>query len=320
MGTIVSDVASAKVRVGVIGVGAMGQHHARVYSELPDVELVGVTDVNADLGHSIAERFYTKAFSDYKKLLKQDLDAVSIAVPTSLHKKVAVDVADAGVNMLLEKPIADTVANAQEIIRKAEHNRVKLMIGHIERFNPIIPVIKRSVENSDIISIDITRVGPMPPRIRDVGVVIDLATHDIDLIRYLANSEFKKIHGLASRTLSKREDIAILSFELENGILAHITTNWLTPYKVREINIYAKRKLIRGELINQRVLEFSNYGKDGSYLVKELSVPFAEPLKLELEAFIKSISKGNEPPVTGYDGLKAIEVALKCLSGVCGNG
>jgi len=300
------------IKVGVIGVGAMGQHHARVYSELPDVELVGVADVNADLGHYIAERFHTKAFSDYKELLKQDLDAVSIAVPTSLHKKVAVDVADAGVNMLLEKPIADTVANAREIIRKAEHNRVKLMIGHIERFNPIIPVIKRSIENSDIISIDITRVGPIPPRIRDVGVVIDLATHDIDLIRYLANSEFKRMYGLTSRSLSEREDIAILSFEMENGVLAHITTNWLTPYKVREIDIYTKTKFIKGNLINQKVLEFSNYGGD-SYLTRELFVPISESLKLELESFLNSIRSNAEMPVTGYDGLKSIEVAMRCL-------
>lgn len=304
-----------KTKVGVIGVGAMGQHHARVYGELPDVELVGVADVDGNLAPSIAERFHTKAFTDYKQLLRQGLDAVSIAVPTSLHKEVAVDVAEAGVSMLVEKPIADTVENAEEIVRRARRNGVRLMIGHIERFNPIIPVMKKSIENNDVISIDITRVGPIPPRIRDVGVVIDLATHDIDLIRYLANSEFKKIYGLTSRSLSEREDIAILSFEMENGVLAHITTNWLTPYKVREINIYTKTKLIKGGLIDQKVMEFSNYGEDNGYLVRELSVPYGEPLRLELESFMQCINKDHEPSVTGHDGLKALEIALKCLIG-----
>lgn len=303
-----------KIKVGVIGVGTMGQHHARVYAEFPSVELVGVADVDGVLAHSVAERFRTTAFTDYKELLKQGVDAVSIAVPTSLHKKVAVEVAEAGVSMLVEKPIADTIENAKEIIRRAEGNKVKLMIGHIERFNPVIPVIKKSIENTDVISIDITRVGPIPPRIRDVGVVIDLATHDIDLIRYLANSESKRIYGLASKCLSEREDIAILSFEMENGILAHITTNWLTPYKVREINIYTKTKLVKGDFIDQKVSEFSNCGEDNGYLVRELSVPYGEPLKLELESFIETIAVNKQPPVTGHDGLRALGIALKCLA------
>jgi len=303
-----------KIKVGVIGVGTMGQHHARVYAEFPSVELVGVADVDGVLAHSVAERFRTTAFTDYKELLKQGVDAVSIAVPTSFHKKVAVEVAEAGVSMLVEKPIADTIENAKEIIRRAEGNKVKLMIGHIERFNPVIPVIKKSIENTDVISIDITRVGPIPPRIRDVGVVIDLATHDIDLIRYLANSESKRIYGLASKCLSEREDIAILSFEMENGILAHITTNWLTPYKVREINIYTKTKLVKGDFIDQKVSEFSNCGEDNGYLVKELNVPYGEPLKLELESFIETIAVNKQPPVTGHDGLTALGIALKCLA------
>ncbi len=302
------------MRVGVIGVGTMGRHHARVYSELPNVELVGVADKNGDLACSIAEKLHTQSFIDYRELLKQGLDAVSIAVPTSLHKKVAIDTAEAGINMLIEKPIADTVANAKEIVRKCEESAVKLMIGHIERFNPAISVIKENVSSADIVAIDITRVGPLPPRIKDVGVVIDLATHDIDLVRYLSNSEFNKVHSLTLNTISDKEDIAILSFEMENGILAHTTANWLTPYKVREINVYTKRKLIKGWLIDQKVLEFSRYKEDNSYLVKELRVPFNEPLRLELESLIESIDEDKEPLITGYDGLKALEIAHECLA------
>ena len=301
------------IKVGVIGVGTMGKHHARVYAGLPNVELVGIADVNKDGACAIAERYNTEAFLDYKELLKRDLDAVSIVVPTFLHEKVALDTAEARVNMIIEKPIADTVENARNIIKSADENNVKLMVGHIERFNPIIPVIQKSIGNSDIISIDVTRVGPFPPRIRDVGVVIDLATHDIDLIRCLTKSEFRKIYSLTSKNLFKNEDIAILSFEMENGVLAHITTNWLTPFKIREINIATKERLIKGLFIEQKVSEYSNYEEDGSYIVKELSVPFGEPLKFELEAFLRAVRDDEEPPITGEDGLKALEVAIECL-------
>ncbi|MCL0058168.1 Gfo/Idh/MocA family oxidoreductase [Dehalococcoidia bacterium] len=304
------------IKVGVIGVGTMGKHHARVYEGLSDVELVGVADVNKDAVHQVAERYNTEAFTEYRELLTRDLDAVSIAVPTFLHEEVAVDTAEAGVNMIIEKPIADTVENARKIIRSTHENEVKLMVGHIERFNPIIPVIQNSIGNTDIISIDIARVGPFPPRIRDVGVVIDLATHDIDLIRYLTKSEFKKMYSLTSKNISENEDIAILSFEMENGVLAHITTNWLTPFKIREINIATKEKFIKGLFIEQKVSEYSRYKEDGSYVIKQLSVPFGEPLELELKAFLMCVKNNLEVPVSGEESLNTLTVAFKCLKGL----
>lgn len=299
------------LRVGVIGLGSMGKNHVRVYSELPDVELVGIADTNESLVDHTAEVYHTKPFVDYKKLLKEDLDAVNICVPTSLHKKVAVDAANAGINLLVEKPIADTVENSRKIIEACERNNVQLMVGHIERFNPVISVIKKSLEKSNIISINISRVGPFPPRIKDVGIVVDLAIHDIDLIRYITNSEFKKIFRLTSKNVSKYEDTAILSFEMENGTLAQITTNWLTPFKMREMDIATREKFIVGRLIEQRVTEYSSYKRDGSYISRELTVPFGEPLKLELDSFLKSIKNNTAPAITGYDGLKALEVATK---------
>ena len=299
------------IKVGVIGVGTMGKHHVRVYAELPDAELVGIADINEDVVHGIAKKHNTEAFTDYKELLKESLDAVSIAVPTTLHKKVAMDTAKAGVNMIIEKPIAGTVRSAEKIIKTTAENNVKLMIGHIERFNPIIPIIQKSIGNNDILSIDITRVGPFPPRVKDVGVVIDLAIHDIDLIRYLTKSEFKKMYSLTSKNISEKEDIALLSFKMGNGVLAHITTNWLTPFKVREISIATKEKFIKGTFINQKVSEYNKY--EDSYITKELSVPFSEPLNAELNAFLKAVRDNKEPPISGEDGLKALEVAVRCL-------
>ena len=302
------------LKVGVIGLGSMGKNHVRVYSEFPDVELVGVADVDYGLAQSLAERYHTKPFNDYKDLLRQGLDAVSIAVPTSQHCKVAVEAAHAGVNILVEKPIAETVETAKEIIKAAEKNNLKLMVGHIERFNPAISAIKKEMEGVEISLIEITRIGPMPPRINDVGVTIDLATHDIDLIRYLTNSEFKKIHGFTSRNVARHEDIAVSIFEMVNGVLARVTVNWLTPYKVRDIIITSRGKLIKSSLIDQKVTEYSEYRENGSYLVREIEVPWDEPLKLELRSFIDAVQNNGPLLITGEDGLKAIEVAITCLS------
>ncbi|MBI2830666.1 MAG: Gfo/Idh/MocA family oxidoreductase [Chloroflexi bacterium] len=302
------------IRVGVIGVGAMGRHHARIYSELPGVELVGVADLDSESLSAVASRYRTKGFNDYQELLRQSLDAISIVVPTSVHKTVALEAANAGLNMLIEKPIADTIPNAKEIIKACQKNRVKLMIGHVERFNPILPVVKKAIENLHVISIDMVRVGPLPPRIKDVGIVVDLGTHDIDLLRYLTSSDFKKVRGMLSKGPSGKEDTAVLSFEMENGVLAHITTNWLTPFKIREINIAAREKYIKGWFIEQKVAEYKLCDEADTYTVKELKVPFGEPLRLELAAFLKSIAGGESPPVTGEDGLRALEVAVQCLN------
>lgn len=301
-----------RLKVGVVGVGMMGRHHVRIYSQMHDVDFVGVSDADKTTAENIASQYKTRAFTDYHDLLKQGVDAVSIAVPTTLHKNIALDCMEKGVSVLIEKPIADTIEAGRELIKKASEKKVKLMVGHIERFNPIIPVIKKSIENSKVISISITRVGPLPPRVKDVGVVVDIGVHDIDIIRYLTGSEFKKIYSMVQASIAAKEDIAMLSFVMENGVLAHITTDWLTPYKVREINISTKEKFIRGNFITQKVTEYSSW-KDSSYIVKDLFVPFGEPLMLELQAFLKSVKEDTPVPVTGEDSLKALEIALKCL-------
>ena len=291
----------------------MGKNHVRIYSELPDVKLVGVADCNNEVVQSLAEKYHTVPFSDYRELLKQGLDAVSICVPTSLHKEIAIETGYAGINMLMEKPIADTVKSAKEIIEVSEKHNIKLMIGHIERFNPVVSILKKEIEDEEISLIEITRIGPFPPRINDVGVLVDLATHDIDLLRYLTNSEFKEFYSLSSRSIAKHEDTAVLLAKMENGILARITVNWLTPFKVRTISIATREKFMQASLMDQKLTEYSKYREDGSYLVKDINVPFGEPLELELKAFIECANNNTTPPVTGEDGLEALKVALCCL-------
>jgi predicted dehydrogenase len=300
------------LRVGVIGVGAMGQNHARIYSELPDVNLVGIADVDMDKCTDAALRFSCSPYKDYLDLLKQGLDAVSVVVPTSLHREVAENVAAAGINMLVEKPIASEIPAAKEMVQICRDSNVKLMIGHVERFNPVVTVVRKEIENEDVSLVEITRIGPFPPRIKDVGIVIDLATHDVDLIRYLTASEFKRSFGLVSRNLIEHEDLAILAFEMGNGTLARVTTNWLTPFKVRELTIATKKKYIKASLTDQRVTEYSRYSENESYLVRDIKVPYGEPLKLEIEAFLDCIRKDTPPPISGDDGLCVLEVLNSC--------
>ena len=301
------------IKVGVIGLGSMGRNHVRIYSELSGIKLVGIADSNYKLALSLAENYHALPFSNYRELLKQDLDAVSICVPTSLHREVATEAGYAGINMLIEKPIADTIESANEIIKIMEKHNLKLMVGHIERFNPVISTIKKQIVGEEISLIEITRIGPFPPRVKDVGVVVDLATHDIDLLRYLTNSEVKKICSMTSRSIAPHEDAAILLFEMMDGILARLTVDWLTPFKVREINIATREKFIRASLIDQKLTEYSKFKENGSYLVKEVPITFAEPLRLELQAFTNSILQDIQTPTNGIDGLKALEVAMQCL-------
>jgi len=302
------------IRVGVVGLGAMGRNHVRIYSNIPGIDLVGVSDVNEEITRAVAHTYHTDGFVDYVELLRKGLDAVSIAVPTSLHGEIGVRSAESGASILVEKPIADTIARANQLIETCQRSGVKLMVGHVERFNPVTPVIKKAIEDCEVLSIGIARVGPFPPRIRDVGVILDLAIHDIDLARYLTGSEFKKVYSLYSRDgPNSHEDIALLSFEMENGVLVHLTANWLTPFKVREIDVAAREKFVKGWLQEQKAWEYRQWEENNSYVVKELPVSYGEPLKMELEAFIEAVKGRGDVPVSGEEGLKALTVALECL-------
>ena len=302
------------LKVGVIGVGSMGKNHVRVLSELQDVKLIGISDKDKKTLNKISKKYDVEGFLDYKELLKRELDAVSIVVPTTLHKKITLDCIENGIkNILLEKPIADSVESGEEIVRICKEKNVRLMVGHIERFNPAVRKIKELIKNEKIYSIDITRVGPKPPRIKDVGVVVDMGIHDIDLIRYLTGSEIKDVKWFVSSENGGREDNSEIIFKLENGTLAHITTNWLTPLKIRKIEIATKNKFIRGDFIEQSVVEYIRYSQKNNsnktYLQKRPFANHEEPLKNEIKEFIKSIKESKKSPMSGKDALEALKIA-----------
>jgi len=296
------------LKVGVVGLGKMGRIHLRNYTEMADVEVVGVVDVVPEAREQVAAQFGVKAFATVEELLAAGPDAVSVCVPTSLHHDAGLKLIGGKVNVIIEKPLAATSAEGAELVALAAQRGVKLMVGHVERFNPAIVRLKELL-GDDVISIQITRVSPYPARIQDVGVIKDLGSHDIDLLRYLSGSDFKSVHAVCSASLGKHEDSALITAEMENGVLASITTNWVTPYRERSITVTCKSRQIKANLITQQVTEYAPVaGADNAYTVREWPVMARETIKEELTRFLQAVSGGTATPITGEDGLKVLQV------------
>jgi predicted dehydrogenase len=310
------DTAGQKpVRVGVVGVGIMGFNHARVLADLANVDLVGVADPDRSQAMRVGKALGCEAVASHKNLIDLGIDAVIVAAPTHLHHPIAIDCIGAGLHVLVEKPIAPSVEEGRQIVAAARTKGVRLMVGHVERFNPSVQTIKQAIKDERILSIGITRVGPFPPRMSNVGVVIDLAVHDIDLIRWFTESDIVEVQPQLSSVRAKQEDIALLQFRTESGVLAHINTNWLTPFKARTVHVATHDKYVIGDLLTRQVTECFGFQPDGSYSMRHLSVGYAEPLRSELIAFVDAVRNGTEPAVTGEEGVASLEIAIRCLSG-----
>jgi len=304
---------SAGLRLGVVGAGVMGSNHARVLAGLPGVTLVGVTDPAPESRTRVTQMASCPTFETVEELLDAGLDAVTIAAPTHLHRDVALACIARKVNVMVEKPIASTAEEGHEIINAAKAAGVTLMVGHVERFNPAVAAIKQAIKGEEILSVAITRVGPFPPRMSNVGVVIDLAVHDIDLIRWFTESDIVDVQPQLASAVAEREDIALLQFRTASGVLAHINTNWLTPFKARSVTVATRKKYIQGDLLTRQVTECFGFQPDGSYSMRHLSVGHDEPLRAELMAFIRAVQSGEKPAVTGEEGVASLEIAIKCL-------
>lgn len=321
----------SKLNVAVIGVGNMGQHHVRIYSELPQVNLVAICDTNKEKGEKLARKYNCLFYEDYKKMLmEQKINAVSIAVPTFLHHRVACDVLDRGVNVLLEKPISTNLTEAKDIINKAKEKNLKLMIGHIERFNPAVQRMEELIVNrrlGDIISINIKRVGGLPPQRKRANVVMDLAIHDIDISNYLLDSYPEKIYGYKSKNLiDDNEDSAVILLKYPKAS-SFIEVNWVTPVKIRTMDVTGTKAFARLDYINQSITLYENsylnnrngqYSSFNEFVSRfsltdkiEIGINKKEPLECELEEFINAIVNNKKPLVTGEQAYKALEIALK---------
>ena len=301
------------LRVGVVGAGVMGSNHARVLVGLPDVTMVGIVDPLAEHRARATELAGCRAFATLDELIAEGVDAVTIAAPTHLHHEIALACIARNIHILVEKPIAPSVEEGRDIVAAARSAGVSLMVGHVERFNPAVAAIKQAISGEDILSIAITRVGPFPPRMSNVGVVIDLAVHDIDLIRWFTESDIVEVQPQLSSAVAERADIALLQFRTASGVLAHINTNWLTPFKARSVTVATRGKYVMGDLLTRQVTECFGFRPDGSYSMRHLPVGHDEPLRAELISFLHAVRSGGVPAVTGDEGVSSLEIAIRCL-------
>ncbi|MCD6155051.1 MAG: Gfo/Idh/MocA family oxidoreductase [Candidatus Verstraetearchaeota archaeon] len=304
-----------KLNVAVIGCGFWGWNHLRVLNEIPDANLVAAADINSERLRVINARYNVKTYRDYKEMLeKESLDAVTICTPSNTHSKIALDVIHSNVHLLVEKPMTTTVKEAVEVVREAEKRGLKLLVGHIERYNPGVERVKKLIEEGRIgkpVLISSRRVSRWPIRIGDVGVIKDLAIHDFDIMRYLTGKEPTEIYAIAGSIHHKYEDYAHITLKFNGTPTAFIESNWLTPKKIRELNVTGSDGMITLNYITQ---EIKIADSEGTYIP---SVKWNEPLKNELQHFVNSVLGREKPRVNGRDGAIAVylcEAALRSAS------
>ncbi|MDI6783117.1 MAG: Gfo/Idh/MocA family oxidoreductase [bacterium] len=301
-----------KVRVAVIGVGYLGQHHARIYTKLPNVELVGIVDIDALRAQEIANQYHTTDYSDLTTLLKKEkFDAASIVVPTSVHFSVARELLKAEIHCLVEKPITASLDEAIELVRLANRKKLVLQVGHVERFNVAVRELSKLLNQPRFI--EAHRLSPFNPRVKDVGVVLDLMIHDLDIILAVVQSPIVAIEAVGVAVLTNHEDIANAHIKFANGCIANVTASRVSPDKMRKIRIfqpdtYFSLDYALPELeVYQKVLQ---QGKP-EIAYRKVNVEKQEPLRLELESFLSCVRASKKPVVSGEHGRDALELALE---------
>jgi predicted dehydrogenase len=298
------------VRVGVVGVGYLGQHHARVYSELPGVELVGVVDIDRARAQEVARRYFTRAFYDYRDLFGL-VDAVSIVVPTVLHRSIAGHFIEAGINILIEKPVTTTLEEAKELMEMANAKKVVLQVGHIERFNSAVMELVKLITQP--IFIECARMGPYPNRNTDVGVVLDLMIHDIDIVMSIVSGKVVEIRAFGYPVFSSQEDIASAQILFDNGCIVNLTASRVTRKKIRRMEITQIDSFISIDYLEQELAVYKKASSGFPQLIEKPIMQKGEPLRLELEHFIRCVRNGERPLVGLEEGKNALEVALSIL-------
>ena len=308
------------LRVGVVGVGHLGQHHARVYTELLDARLVGVADSDIDRAKTIGDHLGAAAYSSIEELINcQRPEALSIVVPTSQHFEVAKKAMQAGIHVLIEKPVTTRPDEAEELLKLADKKGLVLQVGHIERFNSAIRYISQT--HHEPIYLESKRMGPFSPRINDVGVVLDLMIHDIDIILSLVNSPIAKISAAGACVYTEHEDIADAQIKFENGVIAHILVSRVAEKNFRQLDIMERQRHITVNYETQSVqVSRCVTSNDGRAEILETPIfPKSEPLKLELAHFVSCVKDKRQPLVGIKDGKRALEIAVEVLRQIHGN-
>ncbi len=301
------------VRVGVIGVGHLGQHHARLYASLPGATLVGIVDADSRRAKDIAERVGTAVCDDVGVLLKQ-VDAVSIAAPTSAHHAVARQCLDAGIHVLVEKPITVTPAEAQELIALARARKAVLQVGHVERFNPVMLKARPSIRRP--LLVECRRVSPFTGRSTDVDVVLDLMIHDLDMVLSFQPGAVTDVRAVGAPVVSDKVDVAHAWVTFDSGCVATLTASRVASSRAREMTVVQRDACISLDYQSRQatVRRFpSGPRASGDQVSEQIHGGDEEPLKLELEAFLHAVQTGTLPVVSGQDGEAALSLAYRVL-------
>jgi predicted dehydrogenase len=311
-----------KIKTGVLGVGSLGQWHARIYSEMPDVELVGVFDADRKRAQEIAERYHTQSFRTAEELADAT-EALSIVVPTDKHRVVAGMAIAKGKHVLVEKPIAATTQEAEELVHMAQQKGVILQVGHVERFNPVLSVVNPA--KAKPLYVEALRIAPYPPprfgllpRGTEVSVILDLMIHDLEIILHLVQSKVVDIRAVGVPILSKSEDIANVRLRFENGCVANVTASRISMEKQRKIRMFLPDAYVSldyqeqtGKILRKKLLGIEK---------KDIPIHKGEPLALELRSFADCVRNRSEPVVDGEHAAEALKLAVAIVKSIRQNG
>ena len=313
------------MKIAVIGLGRMGQNHTRVLKEMEGVELQAVCDQNGEAVAAVSSRFGVKGYESWREMLEREkLDAAIVAVPTRGHLEVGLGALAHGLDVLVEKPIATNLSEGHALVEAARSGKRRLAVGHVERFNPAVRELRRRMDAGDIgrvFQVHGQRQGPFPDRIRDVGVVIDLATHDLDVMRTVLGCEVERLHAETEQRIhTEHEDMLNALLRFENGVVGVLQVNWLTPTKIRRLSVLGEGGMLHVDYLKQELTHYKNAdaaAMDGARHLGGVSegevvqhtIAKGEPLRLELESFLRAVRGEGEIEVDGEDGLRALHLA-----------
>jgi predicted dehydrogenase len=294
------------MKVAVIGVGHLGRHHARIYEEMEGTELAGVVDIRRERAEEIAQVHHTQAFTDYHELFGR-VDAVSLAVPTVDHAQIGVNLLEHGIDVLVEKPLATSLEDARRLIETAARSGRILQTGHVERFNPVVMAAIEAATSPQFF--EIHRLAAFSPRSLDIDVVLDLMIHDLDIVLHLVRSPVAEVRAVGIPILSSKADIANARVEFQNGCVANLTASRVSYEKTRKLRFFQPHDYISVDYATQTGIMVSL--RMGRVIERKLEPANGEPLRIELESFVKSVQTRSAPAVSGEDGYRALELAIQ---------
>lgn len=303
-----------KLRVGVVGVGHIGKNHARLYAELPEAQFSAIYDTDQSKAAKIADEFGIKSVASLEEFSRL-VDAASVATPTNTHFEIASSLLEAGKHLLVEKPIADNTAHASELAEMAANRHLVLQVGHVERFNPVLGALEKRLTNPRFI--EAHRLSPYPNRSTDIGVVLDLMIHDLEIILHLVRSPVQSIDAVGVPVLSASEDIANARIRFATGCVANVTSSRISPEQMRKIRVFQEDAYLSLDYQNQRG---EIYRRSPEGLTRaEVEIEREEPLKRQLASFLECAQTGRTPKVSGFQATAALELAVEITKRIAGD-